>query len=110
MTKSLRKEIIFCSRLCNKFPTKIGESKQLYNKQRNLCVTLLREGKRNYFGDIDNIKSFFSSMVDNLKMEYDINRQASVSAHPDPVLQVIETCKYHPSILKNKEFFIVTIF
>ena len=49
-------------------------------------------------------------MVDNLKMEYDINRQASVSAHPDPVLQVIETCKYHPSTLKNKEFFIVTIF
>ena len=49
-------------------------------------------------------------MVDNLKMEYDINRQASISADPDPVLQVIETCKYHPSILKNKECLIVIMF
>ena len=36
-------------------------------------------------------------MVDNLKIEYDIDRQANVSTHPDPVLQVIETFKYHPS-------------
>ena len=48
--------------------------------------------------------SFFSSMVDNLKIVYDINRQANVSAHPDPVLRAIETFKYHPSILKIKEF------
>ena len=43
-------------------------------------------------------------MVDNLKIEYDINRQANVSTHPDPVLRAIETFKYHPSILKIKEF------
>ena len=36
------------SRLRNKFlTTKTEESKQLYNKQRNLCVTFLRKTKRN---------------------------------------------------------------
>ena len=50
MTKSLRKEIMLRSRLRNKFlKTKTEESKQLYNKQRNLCVTLLRKTKRIYF-------------------------------------------------------------
>ena len=43
-------------------------------------------------------------MVDNLKIEYVINRQANVSTHPDPVMRAIETFKYHPSILKIKEF------
>ena len=43
-------------------------------------------------------------MVDNLKIEYDISRPANVSTHPDPVLRAIETFKYHPSILKIKEF------
>ena len=152
MTKSLRKEIMLRSRLRNKFlKTKTEESKQLYNKQRNLCVTLLRKAKRSYFSELDNrvlkdnrkfwktvnplfsekayqkesitiiskdteetitkneelaetFNSFFSSMVDNLKIEYDINRQANVFTHPVPVLRAIETFKYHPSILKIKEF------
>ena len=43
-------------------------------------------------------------MVNNLKIEYDINRQVNVSTHPDPALPVIETFKYHPSILKIREF------
>ena len=48
MTKSLRKEIMLRSRLRNKFlKAKTEESKQLYNKQRNLCVTLLCKAKRN---------------------------------------------------------------
>ena len=42
-------------------------------------------------------------MVDNLKIEYDINRSANVLTHQDPVLRTIETFKYHPSILKIKE-------
>ena len=48
--------------------------------------------------------SFFSRMVDDFKIEYDINRQANVSAHPDPVLRATEIFKYHPTILKIKEF------
>ena len=43
MTKSLRKEIMLRSK-----------SKQLYNKQRNHCVTLLCKAKRNYFAELDN--------------------------------------------------------
>ena len=134
MTKSLRKEIMLRSRLRNKFlKGKTEESKELYNKQRNICVTLLRKGKKNYFPELDNrilksnrkfwktvnplfsekahqeesitktskdteetktkneelaetFNSFLSSMVDNLKIEYDINRPANVSTHPDPVM------------------------
>ena len=54
MTKSLRKEIMLRSILRSKFlKTKVEESKQRYSKQRNLCVTLLRKSKRNYFADLD---------------------------------------------------------
>ena len=53
MTKNLRKEIMLRSRPPNKFlKTKTEESKQLYNEQRNLCVTLLRKAKRDYFADL----------------------------------------------------------
>ena len=151
MTKSSRKEIMLCSILRNKFlKTKKEESKQLYNKERNLCVTLLRRDKRNYLPELNkrilkNIRkfwktvnslfsekacqreiitliskdteenitkneelsetfnSFFSSMVYNSKIEYDINRQANMSTHQDPVLRMVETFKYHLSILKTKE-------
>ena len=56
MTESLKKEVMLRSRLSNKFlKTKTEESKQLCNKQRNLCVTLLRKAKRrNYIADLDN--------------------------------------------------------
>ena len=48
--------------------------------------------------------SFSSRIIDNLKVEFDISRQANVSTHLHPVLRAIETIKYHPSILKIKEF------
>ena len=41
-------------------------------------------------------------MFDNLKIEYDTDRQANVSANPDPVMQAIEASRYHPSTLKYK--------
>ena len=50
---------------------------------------------------------FFSSMAGNLKKEFDADRQAFVSAHPDPVIGVMETLKYHPNILKIKGFMTV---
>lgn len=34
-------------------------------------------------------------MVDNLKIKPDINKKLKLSNHPDPVLRVIETFKYH---------------
>ena len=52
----------------------------------------------------ETFNSFLSSMVNNLKIEYDIDREANVSTHPDPILRAIEAFKYHPSILKIKEF------
>ena len=55
MTKYLRKETMLHSRLRNKLlKTKTEEFKQLYNKQRNLCVTLLLKAKTNYFAELDN--------------------------------------------------------
>ena len=66
------------SMLQNKFlKTKSNECKQPYNKQRNLCVTMVRKAKENYFNNLnvrnitDNkqfrkaVKSFFSNKVGN---------------------------------------------
>ena len=52
----------------------------------------------------ETLNYFFISMIDNLIIEYDIDRQANGSAHPDTVLRSIQTFKYHPSILQIKEF------
>ena len=52
----------------------------------------------------ETLNSFFKSMVGNLNIEYDINRQSNVSTPSDPILWMIEKFKCHPSILKIKEF------
>ena len=50
MTKSLRKAIMLRSKFRNRFlKEKTEESKSLYNKQRNICVSLMRKTKRNYY-------------------------------------------------------------
>ena len=57
MSKSLRKTIILRSKLknkCNKNRT--GENWDSHKKQRNFCVSLLRDTKNNYFNDL-NIKN-----------------------------------------------------
>ena len=55
MTKNLRKEIMLRSKFRNVYlKTRTNESKQLYNKQRNLCVTLFRKAKKDYFSTPDN--------------------------------------------------------
>ena len=49
MNKSLSKAIMVRSKLRNKFlKLKTSESREAYNKQRNYCVTLLRESKKNF--------------------------------------------------------------
>ena len=54
ITKALRKEIMHRSRLRNKFlRERTKESKIAYNKQRNICVSLLRKTKRDYFANLD---------------------------------------------------------
>ena len=54
ITRALRKEIMHRSRLRNKFlRERTKESKVAYNKQRNICVSLLRKSKRDYFANLD---------------------------------------------------------
>ena len=53
MSKPLSKEIMHRSKLKNKFnkiPTE--ENRNLYKKQRNICVNLLRKEKKSYFNRI----------------------------------------------------------
>ena len=131
------------SRLRNKFlKANAEESEQLYHKQQNLRVTLLRRGKRNYFGDLDNgilndkrkfwkkgnsmysekayQKEYITIISKNTEETITKNEElaetlilsslvwlifeANVSANSNPAMRAIETFKYHPSILKIREF------
>ena len=54
VTKELRKAIMKRTRLRNIFLKKRSEnSKALYNKQRNICVSLTRKAKKSYYGNLD---------------------------------------------------------
>ena len=45
------------SKLCNKFlKSRSNKDRNAYKKQRNLCVSLLRQNKKDYFETLD-IKS-----------------------------------------------------
>ena len=53
--KSFRKATMKRSKLRNKYlPERTKEAKSLYNKQRNLCMSILRQNKRDYFGNLNN--------------------------------------------------------
>ena len=56
------------SKLRNKYlRERTNEAKSLYNKQRNLCVSILRKIKRDYFGNLNKIvtdnKKFWKTSV-----------------------------------------------
>ena len=54
MTNELYKAIMMRSRLRNKFlRLKTAESKNAYKKQRNYCVSLLRETKKRFYENLD---------------------------------------------------------
>ena len=78
-------------------------SEKAYQKE---SITIINENTEETITKNEKITetfiSFISSMVNNLKTEYDIDRKANVSTHPDPVLRAIETFKYQPSMLKTK--------
>ena len=86
-TKSLRKTVMFRSRLKNNFNKKrYDENWDSFKKQRNFCIKLLRQTKEKYFNDInvknisDNkkfwktIKLFFSNKRSKYE-QYDARRQ-----------------------------------
>ena len=54
MTKALRKAIMHRSKLKNIFhKTRAKEDRSNYKKQRNFCVNLLRNTKKDYFQKVD---------------------------------------------------------
>ena len=54
MNKRINKEIMKRSRLRNKFlNTKSDIDKRAYNKQRNICVMLIRQQKKNFFSKLN---------------------------------------------------------
>ena len=54
MTKELSKAIMLRTKLRNQFlKTRTSEAKLKYNKERNLCVSLLRKTKRNYYENLN---------------------------------------------------------
>ena len=53
INKTINEEIMERSRLRNKFlRTKSDIDKKAYNKQRNLCVSLIRREKKNFYNNI----------------------------------------------------------
>ena len=84
--------IMICSRLHSKFlKTTPQKCKQAYNRQRNLCVTMVRKAKRNQFNNLnvrnitDNkqfwktVKPFFSSKVSDNERITLIEEEKAVS-------------------------------
>ena len=55
VTKNLRKAIMKRSKLRNKyFRERTNEAKSFYNKQRNLCMSILHKNKTDYFSNLSN--------------------------------------------------------
>ena len=54
MNKDILRAIMKRTRLCNKFlKVRTIENKIAYNKQRNLCVSLVKMAKKDYFENLD---------------------------------------------------------
>ena len=54
MNKELKKAIMVMSKLRNKFlKSRSEEDKKAYNKQRHVCVKLLKKPKRSYFSNLN---------------------------------------------------------
>ena len=68
MNKDINKQIRKRSLLRNKFlNTKCGIDRKAYNKQRNICVTLIRQEKKNFHSklktwDITDNKTFWKKV------------------------------------------------
>ena len=85
ITKALRKEIMHRSRLRNKFlRERTKESKVAYNKQRNICVSLLRKSKRDYFANLDT-----KIMKDNRKFWKTVNPLFSEKSYSKESISLI---------------------
>ena len=81
VTKEVSKAIMLRTKLRNKFlKKKTLESRAKYNKQRNICVSLIKKAKRNYYENLDlkdindnkkfwaTVKPLFSNKLSHLKI------------------------------------------
>ena len=65
VNKELSKAMMLRTKLSNKF-LKTTETRSGYNKQRNICVSILRKAKRSYFENLKfwaTVKPLFSNKV-----------------------------------------------
>ena len=75
VTKEVSKVFMLRTKLRNKFlKKKTLESRAKYNKQRNICVSLIKKAKRNYYenldlNDINDNKKFWATV----KLMFSIN-------------------------------------
>ena len=103
MTKNLKKEMMNRSRLRNKYLRNSSEENKLaYNKQRNICTSLLRKEKKSYFENLDTsritdnkmfwkiIKPMFSKKC-TMKEKITLVKNDEIISDYQPVAEVFNT-------------------
>ena len=86
LTKDLQKAIMKRSRLRNKFlRDKTDISREEYKKQRNICVSLLKKAKKDYFANLD-----IKSVTDNKKFWQTVKPLFSNKVKAKAVIKLVE--------------------
>ena len=108
MTKQLRKAIMHRSRLKNVFNKNCTpKSWNIYKKQRNFCVNLLRKTKKQYFEninikDINDNKKFRKTTKPFFRNKVLNTSKLMLIENTQPYLEKICPCKYgEPNIKKS---------
>ena len=104
MTKKLSKEIMHRSKLKNTFNTYPNEeNERSYKRQRNLCVSLLRKEKKNYYNNLDlkifednrkfwkSIKPLFSDKLKILDNNITILENGIICSNNEEVAEKLNT-------------------
>ena len=103
MNKTLEKAIMVRFKLRNVFlKNKTEENTSNYSKQRNLCVTLLRKSKREYFGNLNDKnlcdKKKFWSVVKPLLSNKVVSNEKIILVEND---KIVENDKKSATVLNN---------
>ena len=107
MTRELRKAIMNRSKLRNKLlKTKNEESRRRFNRQRNLCVRLLRKTKRCFFGKLEHKlvsddKKFWKT-VDPLFSEKAFHKQSIILNNNNKIISNDEELQWTLSISNSQ--------
>ena len=121
MNKRINKEIMKRSRLRKKFlNTKSDIDRRAYNKQRNICVTLIRQQKKNFFSKLntrdvtDNktfwrkVKPLFTDKVQT-KSKITLIEKNVVSNQGDKVIETEEIISENKAIAEVFNKFFINI-